>query len=58
MTYKDYKFAVKRLKEENSYLKTSEEKELFIKEIKRIYGKCVDCSYNDGIPHGECWGCD
>lgn len=51
MTNDQYKSIVKRLTEVKS-----ENKDLVIKELKKCY-PCIGCPENDGLPHGECYGC-
>ncbi len=26
--------------------------------LKLVYGRCLDCKWNDGLPHSACYNCD
>lgn len=59
MLYKEWKKTKEQLKELcNDNKITKEEKETYEKVSKLIYGQCLTCPSNDGLPHGECYSCD
>ena len=37
---------------------TKEEASTFRRVMRKLYGKCLICAWNDGCPHSACYSCD
>ena len=34
------------------------DKEITLATLKVVYGRCITCNWNDGLPHSACYNCD
>jgi len=59
MTGSEYKQLEAILKAKVEEGKISEaDKDITLATLKVVYGNCISCQWNDGLPHSACYNCD